>query len=72
MNEVLLRIGAHSHDEKSLKLFLKQIPPIVLTGPPGVTGYLGALPKPMEVFSYWPTLIPKNLVEPKINYIEVK
>ena len=71
-DEIMLRIGVHSSNEKSVNDFGKQIAPLVLTGPPGVTGYLGNRPKAMEVLSYWPCLIPKNLVKPRTELIEVK
>jgi hypothetical protein len=47
--------------------FGKEIAPLILTGPPGVTGFAGGRPRPSEVVAYWPALIPKELVKPNSN-----
>jgi hypothetical protein len=44
---------------------------LVLTGPPGVTGFAGGRPKVEEVVAYWPALIPKNEITPAVEIIEV-
>ncbi len=65
-NEVVLRVGVRSHDYKSVERFGKEIAPLILTGPPGVTGFSGGRPKPSEVVAYWPALIPKTEVRPEV------
>lgn len=65
-NEVVLRVGVRSHDYKSVERFGKEIAPLILTGPPGVTGFSGGRPKPSEVVAYWPALIPKTEVKPEV------
>ncbi len=71
INEVMLRVAVRSHDYKSVERFGKEIAPLILTGPPAVTGFAGGRPKPSEVVAYWPALIPKNLVNPKIEIMEL-
>ncbi|HEX7357812.1 MAG TPA: acyclic terpene utilization AtuA family protein [Ignavibacteriaceae bacterium] len=71
INEIMLRVGVRSHDYKSVERFGKEIAPLILTGPPSVTGFAGGRPKPSEVVAYWPALIPKNLVEPKVEILEL-
>jgi hypothetical protein len=66
INEVVLRIGVRSKDKNAIERFGKEIAPLILTGPPSVTGFAGGRPKPSEVVAYWPALIPKKLVEPEI------
>lgn len=61
-NEVVLRIGVRGHDYKVVERFGKEIAPLILNGPPGVTGFAGPRPKPSEVIAYWPALIPKSEV----------
>ena len=61
-SEVVLRVGVRSHDHASVIRFGKEIAPLILTGPPSVTGFAGGRPKPSEVVSYWPSLIPKSAV----------
>jgi hypothetical protein len=71
INEIMLRIAVRSHDYNSVERFGKEIAPLILTGPPAVTGFAGGRPKPSEVVAYWPALIPKNLVTPKVEILEV-
>lgn len=66
INEVVMRIGVRSKDKNAVERFGKEIAPLILTGPPGVTGFAGGRPKPSEVVAYWPALIPKSLVQPEI------
>ena len=70
-NEVVLRIGVRSHDHAAVERFGKEIAPLVLTGPPGVTGFAGGRPKPSEVISFWPALIPKRVVKPEVRIDQV-
>jgi hypothetical protein len=71
INEVVLRVGVRSHDLKSVERFGKEIAPLILTGPPAVTGFAGGRPKPSEIIAYWPALIPKTLVQPKVEVTEI-
>ena len=66
VNEVVLRVGVRGHDHKSVEGFGKELAPMILTGPPVVTGFAGGRPKPAEVFAFWPSLMPKSAVEPKV------
>jgi hypothetical protein len=66
INEVVMRIGVRGKDKNAVERFGKEIAPLILTGPPSVTGFAGGRPKPSEVVAYWPALIPKKLVEPEI------
>jgi hypothetical protein len=70
INEVVLRVGVRSHDLKSVERFGKEIAPLILTGPPAVTGFAGGRPKPSEIIAYWPALIPKTLVLPIVEVTE--
>ena len=71
INEIMLRISVRSGDYKSVERFGKEIAPLILTGPPSVTGFAGGRPKPSEVVAYWPALIPKSLVKPEVKIIEL-
>ena len=70
INEIMLRIAVRSRDYNSVERFGKEIAPLILTGPPSVTGFAGGRPKPSEVVAYWPALIPKKLVTPRIEMVE--
>jgi len=71
INEVVFRIAVRSDDYNSVERFGKEIAPLVLTGPPSVTGFAGGRPKPSEVVAYWPALIPKILVQPVVEILEI-
>ena len=71
LNEVVLRVGVRSQDFKAVERFGKELAPLILTGPPAVTGFAGGRPKPSEVISYWPALIPKNAVKPEVVIKEI-
>jgi hypothetical protein len=43
--EVQLRVGVRGEDKKAIERFTKEIAPLILTGPPGVTGFAGAARK---------------------------
>jgi hypothetical protein len=72
INEVMMRIGVRSGDFSSVERFGKEIAPLILTGPPGVTGFAGGRPRPSEVVAFWPALIPKKLVKPEVHIMELK
>jgi hypothetical protein len=66
VNEVVLRIGVRGKDFAAVERFGKEIAPLILTGPPSVTGFAGGRPKPSEVIAYWPALLPKSAVQPEV------
>jgi hypothetical protein len=68
--EVQLRVGVRSEDRKAVERFTKEIAPLVLTGPPGVTGFAGGRPKVEEIVAYWPALIPKSEIVPRVEILE--
>jgi hypothetical protein len=69
--EVQLRVGVRGDDRKAIERFTKEIAPLVLTGPPGVTGFAGGRPKVEEIVAYWPALIPKEEITPRVDAIDV-
>jgi len=69
--EVQLRVGVRGEDRTAIERFTKEIAPLVLTGPPGVTGFAGGRPKVEEIVAYWPALIPKREIVPIVSVIEV-
>ncbi|MCL5029341.1 MAG: DUF1446 domain-containing protein [Bacteroidetes bacterium] len=72
INEIMLRVGVRSNDYASVERFGKEIAPLILTGPPSVTGFAGGRPKPSEVVAYWPALMPKTLVKPEVKLIGIE
>ena len=68
--EVTFRIGVRSEDKRAVEQFTREIAPLVLNGPPTVTGFAGGRPKVEEIIAYWPALVPKGEVSPEISVIE--
>lgn len=68
--EVQLRVGVRGDDRKAIERFTKEIAPLILTGPPGVTGFAGGRPKVEEIVAYWPALIPKGEISAQVEIID--
>lgn len=66
VQEVVVKWGVRGKDKKSIERFGKEIAPLILTGPPSVTGFAGGRPKPSEVVAYWPALLDKRAVTPRV------
>ena len=69
--EVQLRVGVRGNDRKAIERFTKEIAPLILTGPPAVTGFAGGRPKVEEIVAYWPALIPKSEIQSRVEILEV-
>ena len=68
--EVSFRIGVRSKDKRAVERFTREVAPLVLNGPPTVTGFAAGRPKLEEIIAYWPALIPKSEVQSEISVIE--
>ena len=67
--EVQLRIGVRGEDRTSVARFTREIAPLVLNGPPSVTGFAGGRPKVEELIGYWPALIDKRVVTTHVEVL---
>jgi Acyclic terpene utilisation family protein AtuA len=67
--EVQLRFGVRGTDRAAVERFTREIAPLVLNGPPSVTGFAGGRPKVEEIVAYWPALIDKSVVKTKVEII---
>lgn len=70
LNEVQMRISVHGDSRDELNRFGKEVAPLILTGPSGVTGFAGGRPKASEVVAYWPALLSKEAAEPVVTLFE--
>ena len=68
--EVQLRFGVRGPDRAAVERFTREIAPLVLNGPPSVTGFAGGRPKVEEIVAYWPALIDKSVVKTKVDIIQ--
>jgi len=69
--EVQLRVGVRAREAAPVERFTREIAPLILNGPPSVTGFAGGRPKPEEIVAYWPALIDKQVVMPTVEVVEV-
>ncbi len=67
--EVQLRVGVRSNDRKDVERFTREIAPLVLNGPPSVTGFAGGRPKVEEIVAYWPALVDKTVVKTHVEVL---
>jgi hypothetical protein len=65
-----LRMAARGRDRKAVDRFTREMIPLVLSGPPGATGYGEGRPPVREVVAYWPALLPRDEVTPAVREIE--
>ena len=70
MNEIGIRIAIQHADKRTGKIAMQAIIGLGLNGPPGVVGIPG-WGKPNRIqLGLWPTLIPRDLIEMKVEIIE--
>ena len=67
--EIQFRVGVRSDDRAMVERFTREIAPLVLNGPPSVTGFAGGRPKVEEIVAYWPALIDKRVIQPKVEIV---
>ncbi len=67
--EVQLRVGVRSENKAAVERFTRELAPLVLNGPPSVTGFAGGRPKVEEIVAYWPALIDKRVVIPRVEIV---
>jgi hypothetical protein len=67
--EVQLRVGVRSENRAVVERFTREIAPLVLNGPPSVTGFAGGRPKVEEIVAYWPALVDKSVIHPKVEIV---
>jgi hypothetical protein len=65
--EVQLRVAVRSAERAPVERFTREIAPLILTGPPSVTGFAGGRPKVEEIVAFWPALIDRREIEPHLR-----
>jgi hypothetical protein len=68
--EVVLRVGVRDHDRRRVDRFGSEIAALLLSGPPGATGFAGGRPKAAEVLVHWPALVAKQHVPSTVTVEE--
>ncbi|MEO7084508.1 MAG: acyclic terpene utilization AtuA family protein [Gemmatimonadaceae bacterium] len=67
--EVQLRVGVRGEDKAMVERFTRELIPMVLNGPPSVTGFAAGRPKVEEIVAYWPALVDKRVVQTKVEVL---
>lgn len=70
-DEIQLRVSVSGNNKKDIDRFGMEMAPLILTGPSGVTGFAGGRPKASEIVAYWPALLAKDAVEPRVTIFEI-
>jgi hypothetical protein len=65
--EVVLRVTVRDPNRAAVERFCREFAPLVTSGPSGIAGYATGRPSPRPAFGYWPTLVPRTLVEAKTD-----
>jgi hypothetical protein len=67
-NEGLFRFAVRDHDRRKVERFAQAALGFALQGPPGL-GVFGGRPEVQEAYGYWPTLVPRDLIRPRIEIV---
>jgi hypothetical protein len=65
--EVELRVAVRAAEKWAVETFTREIAPLILSGPPTVTGFAGGRPHAQDVVAYWPALIDRTEIEPHLR-----
>uniref|UniRef100_A0A7C2K0B7 DUF1446 domain-containing protein n=1 Tax=Schlesneria paludicola TaxID=360056 RepID=A0A7C2K0B7_9PLAN len=68
--ETVLRIAVESDSRAAVEQFSRELMSLITAGPPGTTGYAEGRPRVHPVFRYWPCLIDRARVAPRLEWIE--
>ena len=67
--EVVLRVAVRDPRRSAVERFTREFAPLVTSGYPGTTGYTTGRAAVREVFAYWPALVAKSAVEPRVELL---
>jgi hypothetical protein len=70
-DEIQMRISISGQNKNDINRFGMEVAPLILTGPSGVTGFAGGRPKASEIVAYWPALLDKKAVTPRVRVYTV-
>ncbi|WP_031499967.1 acyclic terpene utilization AtuA family protein [Bryobacter aggregatus] len=65
----MLRMAVRDRSKANVDRWTREMIPLVLNGPPGATGYGDGRPKVHQVVAYWPALLPREKVTPRIEVL---
>jgi hypothetical protein len=68
-DEVMLRMAVRGENREAVQRFSRQLPPLVLGGPPGIGGYAGERGGVNEIFGFWGALISREKISLNVEYV---
>ena len=70
--ETVLRIAVEAESRTAVEQFTRELMPLITAGPPGTTGYAEGRPRVHPVFRYWPCLIDRSRVVPRVEVMQTQ
>ena len=67
--EATLRVTATSESREACDWVGREIVALVLSGPPGATGFAAGRPRASRVYAYWPGLVARAEVRPEVEIL---
>jgi hypothetical protein len=67
LREVMLRVTVRDGRREAVERFTAEFAPLITSGPPGLAGYAIGRSPVRPVFAYWPALVPRELVTPRVE-----
>ncbi len=69
LTETVLRIAVADDSRDVVERFSRELMPLITAGPPGTTGYAAGRPRVQPVFRYWPCLIERDGITPRVEVL---
>jgi hypothetical protein len=69
--EVVMRVGVREYDKRKADRMGSELASLLLSGPPGITGFAAGRPRANEIIGYWPALLTKEKVSARVTVQEV-
>jgi hypothetical protein len=67
LREVVLRVTVRDPRREAVERFTAEFAPLITSGPPGLAGYAAGRNPVRPVLAYWPALVPRELIVPKVE-----
>jgi hypothetical protein len=65
--ETVLRVAVEAESREAVERFSHELMPFITSGPQGTTGYADGRPRVSPVFRYWPCLIARDAIAPRVE-----